>query len=430
MLKEEKAEMQETLEKLYNAGTFSNKYVVIFGSNEPAEKMASWLLSHGICVEAMTDNNRKKQGTSCMGIPVDSPGNILGNFHENAIILIASKYYNEMAQQLVAMGYKEEKHIFKIVDMAKGSTYSVTEETFAEKEKEISKGWDIYKKIRRKYGNETRVFICPYPALGDVYLAGMYLEKYCTKNNISSYAVTVTSSACMQVLSMFKIKQAEKLAKEESDLMVQSLVFAGLKECNAEILHHRFPYTAGIGALGNYKGVCFNDHYKYSIFGMERNETGQAPENRQDKKYIDNFFKENGLTEGKTVIISPYANTSPDLPASFWKEIIKEYKNKGYTVCTNSSGAEEPAIEGTTAVTFPLTKAVQVVEAAGNFIGLRSGLCDVISKSHAKKIILYPDRIYQEGKYISFYSLKNMGLCMDAEEKIAGERIIGGISKK
>ena len=291
MLKEEKAEMQETLEKLYNAGTFSNKYVVIFGSNEPAEKMASWLLSHGICVEAMADNNRKKQGTSCMGIPVDSPGNILGNFRENAIILIASKYYNEMAQQLVAMGYKEEKHIFKIVDMAKGSTYSVTEETFAEKEKEISKGWDIYKKIRRKYGNETRVFICPYPALGDVYLAGMYLEKYCTKNNISSYAVTVTSSACMQVLSMFKIKQAEKLAKEESDLMVQSLVFAGLKECNAEILHHRFPYTAGIGALGNYKGVCFNDHYKYSIFGMERNETGQAPENRQDKKYINNFFK-------------------------------------------------------------------------------------------------------------------------------------------
>lgn len=58
------------------------------------------------------------------------------------------------------------------------------------------------------------------------------------------------------------------------------------------------------------------------------------------------------------------------------------------------------------------------MEAAGNFIGLRSGLCDVISQSHAKKIILYPDRIYQEGKYISFYSLKNMGLCMDAEEKV------------
>lgn len=418
MLKEEKAEMQETLEKLYNDGIFRNKYIVIFGSNEPAERIASWLLSHAIRVEVMIDNNKKKQGTFCMEIPVDSPENILGTFRENAVILIASKYYNEMAQQLGIMGYKEEKHIFKIVDMAKGSTYSVTEETFTEKENVIYKGWDIYKKIRKKYGQETRIFICPYPALGDVYLTGMYLEKYCEKNNIPSYAVIVTSNACMQILLMFGIKQAEKLPKEESDLMVQSLVFAGLEECNVEILHHRFPYTVGIGVLGNYKGICFNDHYKYSIFGMYENEKGKAPKKTGDRQYINSFFKENGLIEGKTVIISPYANTSSNLPESFWKRIIKEYQKKGYIVCTNSSGTEEPAIEGTKAVTFPLSAAVQVIEMAGIFIGLRSGLCDVISQAHAKKIILYPDRIYQGGEYIGFYSLKNMGLCMDAEERV------------
>lgn len=409
MLKEEKAEMQETLEKLYNDGIFRNKYVVIFGSNEPAERIASWLLSHAIRVEVMIDNNKKKQGTFCMEIPVDSPENILGTFRENAVILIASKYYNEMAQQLGIMGYKEEKHIFKIVDMAKGSTYSVTEETFTEKENVIYKGWDIYKKIRKKYGQETRIFICPYPALGDVYLTGMYLEKYCEKNNIPSYAVVVTSNACMQILSMFGIKQAEKLPKEESDLMVQSLVFAGLEECNAEILHHRFPYTVGIGVLGNYKGICFNDHYKYSIFGMCENEKGKAPKKTGDRQYINSFFKENGFIEGKTVIISPYANTSAKIPQDFWEDIVKKYKVKGYIVCTNSTCEEEPAVKGTKAVMFPLSEAIGIIEAAGIFIGLRSGFCDVISSAKAEKIILYPDRVYQGGSFISFFSLSKMG---------------------
>jgi len=65
-----------------------------------------------------------------------------------------------------------------------------------------------------------------------------------------------------------------------------------------------------------------------------------------------------------------------------------------------------------------LTEAISIVEAAGIFIGLRSGLCDVISSAKAEKIIIYPDRVYQGGKYIDFYSLKNMGLSEEAEERI------------
>ena len=94
MLKEEKQEMYETLENLYNAGTFCGKDVVVFGSNEPSERMADWLLSHEIYVEAMVDNNKKKHGTLYKGIFVESPENVLGSMRENIIVLIASKYYN------------------------------------------------------------------------------------------------------------------------------------------------------------------------------------------------------------------------------------------------------------------------------------------------------------------------------------------------
>ncbi|MCI9078952.1 MAG: hypothetical protein HFH68_08520 [Lachnospiraceae bacterium] len=428
MLKEEKKEMQENLLKLYKKGIFNSAYIVIFGSNEPAERIVSWLLEKDITPEAMIDNNKLKHGMSYKGIPVESPEKILSKMHDNAVILVASKYYNEMVQQLEVMGYKEEKHIYRIVNMAKGSTSSVTENTFTEKEIEIRKGWDIYKKIIARHGKGIRLFICPFPALGDVYLVGKYLDLYCKKKNINSYLVTVASGACMEVLSMFGINQTEKLSKEESDSLVQCLIFAGLEECNAEILHHRFPYTAGTGVLGNYKNLCFSCHYKYSLFDMDRECTGKIPERQSDAAYIDSLFQKNGLIKGKTVIISPYANTSSNLPESFWIKLAREYADKGYTVCTNSCGDEEPAITGTKALTFPIKAAIQAVEAAGTFIGLRSGLCDVISSAKAEKIIIYPDRVYQGGRYIDFYSLRNMGLCMDVEEKVADSRFQGEVS--
>lgn len=147
MLKEEKEEMQEKLLELYKKGIFNNSYVVIFGSNEPAERIVLWLMEHNITPEAMIDNNKMKQGMSYKGIPVESPEKILGKMCDNAVVLVASKYYNEMVQQLAVMGYKEEKHIYRVVNMAKESISSVTEAAFSEKENNILKGWEIYKKL-------------------------------------------------------------------------------------------------------------------------------------------------------------------------------------------------------------------------------------------------------------------------------------------
>lgn len=420
MLKSEELEMKDALGELYNAGKFINRFVVIFGSNEPAERMADWLFEREIIPAAMIDNNEKKHGLSYKGIFIASPENILGQMHDNTLVLIASKYYNEMVQQLEMMGYNKEKHIYKVVDMTKGSNYSISEETFLDKKKNLYIGWEIYTRIREKYRENTKIFVCPFPALGDVYLVGKYLEIYCKKEQISSYVVIVTGESFLQVLNLFDIKCVEKLPQKECDLLIQNLIFCGLKECNAEILHQRFPYTVNIGNLGNYKGLCFNDHFKYTIFGMSETENGKLPKKLANTEYIDEYFKTNGLVKGKTVIIAPYANTSSSLNSDFWKRVVLEYKNKGYIVCTNSSGEAELAIEGTKAIFFPLFAAVQIIEAAGVFIGLRSGLCDIISSAKAKKIILYPDRIYQGGRYIDFYSLRKMELCKDAEEKVIG----------
>ena len=40
-----------------------------------------------------------------------------------------------------------------------------------------------------------------------------------------------------------------------------------------------------------------------------------------------------------------------------------------------------------------------VVERAGTFIGIRSGLCDVIREADCRKIALYPDCYYSDTKW-------------------------------
>ena len=91
--------------------------------------------------------------------------------------------------------------------------------------------------------------------------------------------------------------------------------------------------------------------------------------------------------------------------------------NKGYKVATNSGGKTEPAIKGTTGVFFPLDIAPQIIEEAGTFIGVRSGFCDVISGTKAKKIILYDKRNrFYMGSAFEYFSLKAMELCDDAIE--------------
>jgi hypothetical protein len=57
------------------------------------------------------------------------------------------------------------------------------------------------------------------------------------------------------------------------------------------------------------------------------------------------------------------------------------------------------------------------MDAAGYFIGVRSGLCDVISTSSCKKVILYEkDGLFYKASQYEYFSLEKMGLCNDAIE--------------
>ncbi len=416
-------EIKQGLGRILEEGKLAGKRVVIFGSNGPAEQMASflecWDKSSGINsahVECFVDNNKKKQGTQVMGRPIYSPQGYLTPFDGDIRILIASKYYSEMCIELESYGYRQGEHIFEVVHIETEGRNSLLMETFQENIKKAEEGFKLLKRIKEKTGG-AYVFLCPYAALGDVYLAGGYLESYCQKENINSYVVVVITEACVEVLGMFGITCVEKVTKDGMEALVKACIFMGLKECGAGILHQRFPYPVALGRAGNYKGIDFNGLFAAGVFGLEK-KNFQMPVKGKHIKEVENVFQQMGLRKGRTVLLAPYANTATGLPSGFWEGRAREYLDKGYSVVTNSSGEKEPAIEGTEKVFIPAGWMLDFAEYAGCFEGLRSGLCDLVSSACAEKTVYYPGRVYQDGQFYDFYGLRNMWSSMDIKEVV------------
>lgn len=416
-------QMYSRIDEFEKQGLLNNKFVVVFGSNEPAERIMEYLGSKNISVDALVDNNKKKDGTFLNGVKVTLPDKLLCPKNNNVVVLIASKYYPEMVVQLNGMGYKEGTEILKAVEYSSFSAPVLTEDEFKKRYNTVLKGEKIYKNIINSNPHIQKIFVCPLIVLGDAYVGMSCMREYMQHYGITEYALVLVDRACSKIASLFGFdNHVYSITKEEMDEFIQYAVFSNMADGKILILNHRHPYTCRIGEIGNYKNINFMDHFRYSIFKLPEGSMPEVPcairDSEESIQYVEQLFSKNGLVKGKTVIIFPYAKTAAKLDEKFWEKLVIQLKEKGYEVCTNSSGDSEPAIKGTKPLFFDIRYALETVEAAGYIVGLRSGLCDVISTAKAKKIIIYPDRFYGPDSFINFFSLNRMNLCDDAIELV------------
>jgi hypothetical protein len=77
-----------------------------------------------------------------------------------------------------------------------------------------------------------------------------------------------------------------------------------------------------------------------------------------------------------------------------------------YKIYTNTSGDETP-IRGTEPLCAPLAQMTAAAEHAGTFVGLRSGLCDVLFSANCRKVVVFPDCHYSTTphKVADFFAL-------------------------
>lgn len=367
----------------------SNTNIFVFGHCNISEKLIDLIIDSGLSAAGILDNNKSKYNLSYRGVSVVPPDKILEKNNQDTIVLIAVNFYETMRLQLISIGFKGK--IFKLVDYNSYSDFSLSEETIKRKTERCQIGIELLNNIKNRFPNHFLVF-CPHSSLGDIYLCLAYLPPFLNRKGIDKCIICVPTHNGRLIAEMFGYKNICVLERNELEATIQASVF--LHDKDIFISHTDKPYFIKlIGAL-HIKLITFSILYCCGVYGLPRDTKACEPVNWKIYSDLDKIPK------GRSVILSPYAASVTLLPDHFWETLTSICKEKGYYVYTNISGEEKPLKE-TIGISPAVNEMKSVVEHAGIFIGLRSGLCDILRSAECHKVVLFPNYYFSSTKWKS-----------------------------
>lgn len=406
-------EMTQNISEIQKQILLSQRNIFLFGHCNATIEIVDLLEQNEIKPVAILDNSEAKQKEVYKGVPVCYPKEIMNlagdNPKEESIVLIASRFYAAMSKQLRCLGY--EGPIRKVIDYNTYADYSLDEETIKRMKKREEHGEEILRRLEVKYPSHFKVYF-PFNALGDVYLAMSYWPYFAKNRGIEQTVFCVPSRILADVVHLFKDYPVEVYEQKELDAMIQAVIYT--RDENSYIAHQDRPYVINLAKALYIKCIPLETMYCCGVFGLPQGTASVKP--RTD---LPEYKDLDSIPEGKSVIFSPYAKSVIALDDKIWCDAVKYYTDNGYKCYTNVVG-DERAIEGTLPISPSLLEMKSVVERAGTFIGIRSGLCDVIREAKAKKIALYPDYYYSDTKWkaIDIYNIEQFDYNILATEEI------------
>jgi hypothetical protein len=407
-------EMEENIKKIDSEIHLENKGIFLFGHCNSSLELKDLLENNGFSVAAILDNSSEKQVLDVQGVEVKSPDFLCETMSDNTVVLITSRFYPAMVQQLRELGY--EGPIRKVIDYNTYADYTLSEDTIARMTFREKHGEDLLKNLSEKYPRSFKVF-CPFNALGDIYFMISYWKSFAKKRSIEEVVFCVPGKALREVIHMFGDYHVAVYEQKELDAMIQAALY--LKDSNSFIAHQDRPYVISLSKALYIKKIPLEDIYCCGVYGLP---LGTEP----DKPIADKWeYKDlENIPKGKAVIFSPYAKSVIALSADIWTEAVKYYNGEGYKCYTNVFGDEKP-LEGTEPISPSILEIRSVVERAGTFIGIRSGLCDILREAKAKKIALYPDYNYCDTKWkaIEMYHISQFDHNLLATEEIEWKKL-------
>lgn len=389
-------EMLQALNTLELDGKLNNKKIYLFGHCNATEELADLLLSKNYNIVAILDNNRDKHGKDYKNISIISPEQIMEAKTDETIVLIVARAYASMTEQLNRMGYNGQ--IRKLIDYDSFAEYSLSEVTVERMKKREERGEQVLDDFSKRHPGAFKI-LCPFSALGDIYIMMSYLPYFLKKRNIKKCVIGVVGTACAQVVKLFGKYEIENFNQKDMDEMLQAAIYT--QDKNVFIPHQDRPYVVNLHRALYVKCIPLKLMYCCGVFDLPKETVPVKPTNFADYPNLSD------IPQNKSVIFSPYAKSVIALQDNVWSDIVSSYIKKGYDCFTNVVGEEKP-LDGTKAISPKIAELKSVVERAGTFVGIRSGLCDVIQTANAKKIVLYPDYNYSDTKWkaIDMYRLE------------------------
>ena len=414
-------EIESNIDRLHKKNLLAGKEILSFGSFDVADVIRKCVKKRGYRFKALLNNDESLRTPDILNeieFPVFSPSGFFASKSGDYVVLIASRYYREMVRELGAYGFSENKNVFRVADQyyTRGTQDCGLRDFFGTL-RHVFEGYLIKKKLEKKHGlsAKDKIFLCGYPAIGDTYMICGFIRQYAALNNINKWLLVVQRPSYRQICSMFGIENVEVMDMPEIYKLMHYCQFRGTSS-NIEKICTSTNRLNDVSNFFCYKGINFMDIYKKSIFDMPDDTKIETPQMSGDSNYL-NYLVENGLIKkDSTIVLFPYAYTTPNMPARFWKITAEKLAAGGCTVATSIAGGQEKAIEGTAAYEMPLGDIPLIIQYAGGAIMNRSGICELVSSVKCKKVVIYPKYKFRYGTSFEAFSLKAMGIDDHAAE--------------
>jgi hypothetical protein len=370
------------LRQLVAGGTFAGNQIAVFG----ASRLSSNLMKEmtGLDVVAVVDNDPGKVGTTFGGVEVRPPGEVLVPKRDDLAIVVGSYAVEEIADQLSSFGYSRAGAVVTFGP----EPADLSARWFLGQLSRTARAWRAWRRTGGHRVRRTNVFFAPFTGLGDIYYIGLWFATYCESRAVRGYEFVCASERSARLAARFGISNVRVAARADIERGHDYARFARVDLSRYVDLNYGDLDVASV-AMEGFKGLTYEAMYVHRNFDLPEGTAVRPPAFAEPGGDIDAYLAAEGLVRGSTVVLAPHAVTlkSPVSP-DFWTRLAGELAERGYTVCTNVAGTEEP-LPGTRALSFEPEHAVPILDALGYLVSVRSGLCDLVSSSTATKIVLY-----------------------------------------
>jgi len=129
---------------------------------------------------------------------------------------------------------------------------------------------------------------------------------------------------------------------------------------------------------------------------------------------INRQWHRDGGGEQKCIIF-PEANSMTEINVEFWIDIARFLESEGFEVYFNKTRELDTRLSTYKTIDCTLDKIFDYVDEYGYLISMRSGICDLLIRSSAKKIVVYPTNEITVGEKDDYspydaYSFSRMGI--------------------
>jgi hypothetical protein len=170
--------------------------------------------------------------------------------------------------------------------------------------------------------------------------------------------------------------------------------------------------TCALDRFSAENGLNWMQLYKHLLRLPAGTVPAAPPVRAEVVKRANQYCQEQGLVQGKSAILFPYAQSLRADGLEHFGALAAELKAGGLKVFTSVS-VNEQAASGTTPIFIPFSMLREVAEYAGWVIAVRSGICDLTSSAKCRKTF-----IYRSGRERALWSVNRMDLARDAAEEV------------